>query len=391
MKIDFKSPRYAIPIIALPFLFLFFHIYRTVSGEPDETRPQGDGQRLNETIADVSPEVKNSSLADKLDVYRNRYRHGDGYTAIGQLQEEQQNRFRFDDLYNEQEKRSLDSIAKALSAERLSGDTEARGQIPGPPVPVTDLPAEEKDIDPMELFRRQMALVDSMGKANDPDYLAQQQREAELEAAKREAESKPKLAVRKASGRNPAFNTIRPTGGDTPIQAIIDENITGYAGSRLRIRLLEDIMAGHHLIRQGTYAYAEISGFSGQRVKLSISSVMQEDKILPIHLEIYDNDGMPGLYVPASAFREFTRELGGNTTQGVTLQQQAGNNSQLVMSAVQRMFQSTTTAVSKQIRKNKAKIKYNTLVYLIDPQELQRQQATTGRATGSHPEQNDNP
>jgi len=50
-------------------------------------------------------------------------------------------------------------------------------------------------------------------------------------------------------------------------------------------------------------------------------------------LEVYDNDGSPGLHVPASAFREFSRELGGNTTQGITLQQQAENNSQLVMSA----------------------------------------------------------
>src|SRR3546814_8500215 len=93
---------------------------------------------------------------------------------------------------------------------------------------------------------------------------------------------------------------------------------------------------------------------------------MYKGTVLPVRLEVYDHDGLPGLYVPASAFREFSRELGGSASQGLTLQQQAENNNQLVMSLLQRMFQSTTTAVTRQIRKNKAKIKYNTLVYLVD-------------------------
>src|SRR3546814_8818320 len=44
------------------------------------------------------------------------------------------------------------------------------------------------------------------------------------------------------------------------------------------------------------------------------------------------------------------------------------------MSMVQKMFQSTTSAVNKVIRQNKAKIKYNTLVYLIDPDQLRNNQ-----------------
>src|SRR3546814_6122472 len=80
---------------------------------------------------------------------------------------------------------------------------------------------------------------------------------------------------------------------------------------------------------------------------------MYKGTVLPVRLEVYDHDGLPGLYVPASAFREFSRELGGSASQGLTLQQQAENNNQLVMSLLQRMFQSTTTAVTRQIRKNK--------------------------------------
>ena len=147
-------------------------------------------------------------------------------------------------------------------------------------------------------------------------------------------------------------------------------------GARLRIRLLDDILIGNAIVSKGTYLYALISGYQAQRVKLTISSVMMGDKIYPIELSIYDVDGMEGLYVPASAFREFSKELGGNTAGGMnlTMQQNSDAMSQLYMSAIQKMFTSTSQAVTKTIKKNKANIKYGTSVYLIDPNELQENQ-----------------
>ena len=382
MKINFKQPRYMLPIIALPFLLLFFYVYR--AGFVKEEEPLKQDNLLQDQIADVSEEVKNTALSDKLAAYREQYRRGDGYTAIGRLQEEHAEEFRFDELYNEEEKRKLDSIDNALKNRQpfpadqsdVASDEDrvlqealaSLNQRSEPPAP------QAESIDPMELFRKQMAYADSMARANDPDEKAAREQQQQMEEARRELENQPRLTVSKYEADQRAFNTIRPESEQTFIQAIIDENITGYADSRLRIRLMDDLLVGNHVVKKGTHVFARISGFSGQRVLLTITSIMQGSNILPVRLEIYDNDGSPGLYVPASAFREFTRELGGNTTQGITLQQQAGDNSQLVMSAIQRMFQSTTTAVSKQIRKNRAKLKYNTLVYLIDPQALRESQ-----------------
>lgn len=382
MKINFRQPRYILPVIAMPFLCLFFYVYRT--GFAKDEAPLQEGDPLQGQIAEVSDEVKNSALSDKLAAYREEYRRGDGYTAIGRLQEETAERYRFDELYNEEEKRKLDSIENALKNRRpFSGEDtlgkdggdraleEALSSLAPRPEPAEEAP---ENTDPMELFRRQMAFADSMARANDPVEQAAREQRERMEEAKRELENQPRLPVSKYSGGKGTFNTVRPERNDTFIQAIIDENITGYVDSRIRIRLMDDLLVGRHVVEKGTHVFANISGFSGQRVQLTITSIMQGNNVLPVRLEIYDNDGSPGLYVPASAFREFSRELGGNTTQGITLQQQAENNSQMVMSAIQRMFQSTTTAVSKQIRKNRAKLKYNTLVYLIDPQALRQNQ-----------------
>lgn len=396
MNIDFKKPRYVIPLILLPFLCIFFYVYKSSFGK--EQPEQAGKDSLQADLAGVSDQVRNRALSDKLDAYRNQYRQADGYTAIGSLQDEQAIVEEPNTLYNEQERRKLDSIERAMKG-RYGGaqpggfpdatDRQSRHSVSDPhdkalrealadinrqPDTPPAAQSQPPQPDPMALFRQQMALLDSMGKANDPDYKAEQDRLKQAELLAGQQADRNNLAVSKATGSTAVFNTVRPESRETFITAIVDQDIKGYAGSRLRIRLLEDLMAGNFLIKKGTYIYAQISGFTGQRVNLSVTSIMDGQHILPVRLEVYDHDGLQGLYVPASAFREFTKELGGNASQGVTLQQAAENNSQLVMSMVQKMFQSTTTAVNKMIRQNKAKIKYNTLVYLIDPEQLRTNQ-----------------
>jgi len=74
------------------------------------------------------------------------------------------------------------------------------------------------------------------------------------------------------------------------------------------------------------------------------------------------------LYVPESAFRDFTKDLGTNTVQGVTIDDSGSGSvaSQFMMSTVDKVFESTSSAIAGIIRKNKAKIKYNSYLYLID-------------------------
>jgi conjugative transposon TraM protein len=399
MNINFRKPRYVIPLILLPFLCIFFYVYKSSFGK--EEPPQAGKDTLQTDLAGVSDQVRNRALSDKLEAYRDQYRQADGYTAIGHIQDEQVTTEMPTTLYNERERQMLDSIERVMKG-RYGGSSpgsfpdatehtkpaadddphdralrEALAGLHKPAALPDGSPSDQLQPDPMELFRQQMELLDSMGKANDPEYRAEQQRikqEAFLEK-QRSQQQTGKLDVTKVSAPAAIFNTVKPESEETFITAIVDQDIKGYAGSRLRIRLLEDMMAGKFLIKKGTYIFAEISGFSGQRVNLTVTSIMNGQHILPVRLEVYDHDGLPGLYVPASAFREFTRDLGGNASQGITLQQAAENNSQLVMSMVQKMFQSTSTAVSKMIRQNKARIKYNTLVYLIDPDQLRNTQS----------------
>ena len=390
MNINIKHPKYIIPLIVLPFLFIFFYIYKDLVKDSPAEHQQAES--LQEKIVDVSQEVKNQALADKLQAYKNQYRQGNGYTAIGRIQEERNQEYNFENFYNEKEKQQLDSLEKELKKQQFNSfkqfnqnpqeDRQTQQQTTDLNKTLSRLSQlENRDTspqqsslnnheDPMELFRKQMMLADSFAKASDPAY---QQQLANLERKKQQPlirDSIHAITVKKYSQENPAFNTLKPSEYDFLIKAIIDENRTVYADSRLRIRILEDLHVAGYRIEKGTFLYAKISGFSAQRVELTISSIMHKGSIIPIELKIYDQDGQVGLYVPNSAFREFSRDLAGSTSQGININTVMENNSQLFMSTLQRMFQSSSSALSKHIRRNRAHIKYNSLIYLLDPKTL---------------------
>ena len=225
--------------------------------------------------------------------------------------------------------------------------------------------------DPMEMFKLQMAYLDSVNRANDPEAKADKlKKDAAAKAATLKA-AEIKLPVKKTNGNSGDFNTVVPDAHPDFIKVVIDENLTGYAGSRIRLRLLDDIVVGPFTVPKDTYLYALITGFSGQRVTLSVKSILYGGKILPVKLDIYDLDGLAGLYVPESAFRDFTKDASTNVMQGVDME--SSSNSFLV-SAAGKLFESTSSAIAGMIRKDKARIKYNSYLYLIDNEALQNAQ-----------------
>ena len=115
-----------------------------------------------------------------------------------------------------------------------------------------------------------------------------------------------------------------------------------------------------------------MTGFSSQRVKATITSILAGDKFIKVKLSVFDNDGMEGFYVPESSFRDFVKDAGSNVVQqDINIESDGGYGSGIsgeavALQALQNMYNSATSALSSNIRKNKAKIKYNTIVYLIN-------------------------
>lgn len=393
MKINFKQPKYILPLILLPFLCLFFFVYHSGFATKKTEEKKQDG--LNSSVGQISGDVQKKQLEDKLDAYRNTYKEGDGLTAVNPLPSEKSSNPTFSNAYSDKEKRMLDSINQAMKAKygqqadvpvtkmsrpSVNNDqamVQALNGLRNRHTPENNTVANvPKDKDPMETFRQQMAYLDSMNKANDPAVKAERQKAEALAKMTAQKASEPKLAVKLAGAPSSEFNTVLSEKHPDFIKVVIDENLTGYAGSRIRLRLLDDIDVGGYRISKGTYLYALITGFSGQRVELTVKSILYENKILPVKLQVYDLDGLSGLYVPESAFRDFTKDLGTNTVQGVTIDGGGTGSvaSQFATSTASKMFESTSSAIAGLIRKDKAKIKYNSYLYLIDNEALEKAQ-----------------
>lgn len=387
-KINFKQPKYVIPIIVLiPLLFIGYKIISMYDTLPEESEIVKQTE-LSTNLGEVM-----DSIMSKNEAYDNYYERNMDNTMFGDLEKEENEKYSYSDNYTEHEKYIMDSIQnhykelqkqynqprsnyqQGRQVNYANNDSDYDKQLEilkliensqNQPVNSYDDDDDDDDefTDPLRMMKEQMLLLDSLEKSNNPEYIKQKEIERKLKADNEKYDEflNSTLYVSKYLN-NSHFKTISNKKTSKNIIAIVDESIKGYMGSRLRIKILEDIKIGETKMPGGSIVYAQISGFKEQRVFLNIVSVIIDEEILPVNLSVYDIDGMKGLYVPQSDFREMMKELGQTTVQGQNIN---SSSESFTSSMISQLFMSTSQSVVKLIRKNKTKLKYNTHIYLVN-------------------------
>lgn len=394
-KINFKQPKYIFPLILLPIIvFLGFQTTKYMAKEEDSKEVTQDlSLNLGET---------QDSILSKNAAYDDFYEKGDGRSMLDGIDKENDSLQQYSDNLDYRQKRYIDSLktVRALnsgsarnpgsesyykqnsqinsdnkdfqrSAEMirmLNNESSGNGNDNSDSRLGSNSTMQDNENDPVKMLRKQMLMMDSLEKAKDPEYQLALASEQKLKKNKDKMAAFLSTTLRvEKSVLNPSFNSLSKKSDNNFIKAVIDENRKGYLGSRIRFRLLEDISIGKHKISRGSFLYAQISGFSLQRVNLNVISVFNDGEILPVNLSVFDMDGMQGLYVPQSDFREMLREMGVNSVQGTQLDS-GGEN--FFTSLFSSLFNSTSKTISSMIRQNKAKLKYNSYLFLINDKEL---------------------
>lgn len=390
-KIDFKQKKYVLPLLALPFLFLLGYVgAQLMKDDAPKDQPKELSLSLGET---------QDSILSKNDAYDAFFQKDDNRTMLGGLEKEEDSLFDYGDQLSLDQKRMIDSLKMANSRQntyqangnpssyynhkqqnedqdfRRSSDIIRMLNEQSYGKSEDDLNSENQassyqneQPDQLKYLKEQMLVMDSLEKARDPEYQNKLAAEQKLKADKERLDEflNSTFSVSK-SGINSDFNAFYKEKENSFIKAVIDENNKGFLGSRIRFRLLEDIFVGNRKINKGSILYGQISGFSMQRVNLNIVSVFSKGEIYPVNLSIYDVDGMKGLYVPQSVFREMIREMGSNSVQGT--QMDMGGQG-FFTSVGSKLFTSTSKSIANLIKTNKAKLKYNSYVFLIDEKQL---------------------
>ena len=374
-RINFRQPKYMLPaILYVPLLiasYFIFDLFHTEKAEiPDKTlqtteflNPElpdaqirgGDGIGSKyENMAKSWGKIQDYSAVDNIDrdepadnkeEYESQYTQND-IALLGEQEQEKALAAQAADA-KKREQEALAELEKALAEARLRGQREV-------------MPSE----------------ADSTLSATPPDTMVQAKGtiDEESRSVKAPAEDdKANEVVKKVKTSSDYFNTLAKDAKEPKlIQAIIDEDIKAVDGSRVRLRLLDDIEINESVVKRGTYLYATVSGFSSGRVKGNISSILVDDELVKVSLSLYDTDGMEGLYVPNSQFRETSKDVASGAMSGnMSMNTGTYGNSlaQWGMQAVNNAYQKTSNAISKAIKKNKVKLKYGTFVYLVNGRE----------------------
>lgn len=386
-KLNLKKPKYILPaILLLPLLFIGWNLIDMFGASPNEKKEVITQGEINTDIPEPNMENKDMQLKSKYQNMMDDFGKVRDYAAVQGIEADV--KAEYDELgnslYTDEEIAELDSLERekqkrlrelnAMQQGLLGNNTQSTNEANSyNNVPNNDNQQKEKDE-----FAEQLALLQKIANG-EPIEPEEKEKPAKIPQTANSTSSPKNEAdvVHKATKINTSnFNTIQKNkaDGDKFIKAMLDESIKAEAGSRLRIRLLDDIEIDGNIITKGSYLYAIVNGFSAQRIQANITSIFVKNELLNVSLSIYDNDGIEGFYVPASAFRDFQKDVGSQALQqNINMNSTTGeqNLESMAFQTLQSVYQSTTQAVSNNIRKNKAKLKYNTEVYLINKNKNQ--------------------
>ena len=380
-KINFRQPKYMLPaILYFPLLGASYFIFDLFNAEKAEVT-----DKTMQTTEYLNPELpgaktKGDGIGGKYENMAKAWGKIGDYTAVDNIERDapEEDKEQYESKYTEndiamldeqeknkakteaadaqaREKEAMAELEKALAEARLKGHTSVGGI------------GSEGNNEADGADRTDKTLANGQAEVSgrittDPNAVK-----------KPSDEEKPSEVVKKVKTTLDYFNTLAQNEQEPKlIKAIIDENVKATDGSRVRLRLLDDVEINEHVVKRGSYLYATMSGFSSQRVKGNINSIMVDDELVKVNLSLYDTDGLEGLYVPSSQFRETSKDVASGAVSGNMNMNTSGTGSsfsQWGMQAVQNAYQKTSNAIGKAIKKNKVKLKYGTFVYIINTKE----------------------
>jgi conjugative transposon TraM protein len=102
------------------------------------------------------------------------------------------------------------------------------------------------------------------------------------------------------------------------IEAVVHENQTLVTGAVVKMRLLNDIVINGHRVRKGNFVFG-IASLNKERLEVTVSSIRDGESLLSVKMEVFDMDGLAGIYIPGAIGRDVAKQSGDNALQGVSL------------------------------------------------------------------------
>lgn len=166
-------------------------------------------------------------------------------------------------------------------------------------------------------------------------------------------------------GFHTAIGTAEAAGKNT-ITACVQGDQTITDGQTVKLRLLEPMrVSGRTVPRNATLVGA--ARLQDERLEISITSLEHQGNIIPVELEVYDNDGQAGIFIPGSMEIDAAKEIGANmgSSLGSSINISTDAGAQLASDLGKGVIQGVSQYISKRMRTVRVHLKsgYRVLLY----------------------------
>lgn len=153
------------------------------------------------------------------------------------------------------------------------------------------------------------------------------------------------------SGLRDADDSLRQE-DTTVIEAVVAEDQLLVSGGELRMELARDVWVGGQVVASGTPVYGVVS-LSGERLRVSVTSINNEGRVLPVNLVVADQDGFAGIYIPGAPVGDAVRE---SADQDIGMIEPAMLSTTLAGQAANAGFGLARSLISKKVRPVKVRV-----------------------------------
>jgi conjugative transposon TraM protein len=146
------------------------------------------------------------------------------------------------------------------------------------------------------------------------------------------------------------------------IEAVIHENQVLVSGAVVKLRLLNDAYVNGSLIPKGNFVFG-IASLDDERLKVEINSIRSGQSLYPVKLQVYDLDGLPGIYIPGAITRDVAKQSADN---GLQLMELSTMDPSFKARAAAAGISAAKNLLSKKVKQVKVMVKAGYKVLLRD-------------------------
>lgn len=146
------------------------------------------------------------------------------------------------------------------------------------------------------------------------------------------------------------------------VEAVVHQTQTLVNGAVVKLRLLNDIYLNGTLVPKGNFVFG-IAQLNDERLEISINSIRNNKSLFPVKLEVFDLDGLAGIYIPGAISRDVAKQSADN---GLQLMELTSMDPSFKAQAAATSINAAKTLLSKKVKQVKVFVKAGYKVLLRD-------------------------